>query len=260
MSSLLNILQPERHHIKLEIAGIELTVRPYNHGDTKAFLELLSDYKAKKKGGEKKLLLAQEELINACIIPDETGRKPIKARDLHRADFVALMVFLKNITHGEESHIRFQCSNKKCENPETKNPYITTIPFVFDDAVIKGERKEKISFDYMGKEVTIFTKPYTLGTMIQNAELFDIDIPDMEVIHKFQASFVDYLSVGDEVYEDIPFKDKVEFLTKLTPKYKKFLVSYIEEEPIYIWEKEWKCPICEAINIAIFDKVQDFFV
>lgn len=103
MNDLLSILQPEQYPVTLEIINKEIMVKPYNHGETKAFLELIDDYKKNKTGGMKKLFLAQKNLIDSCILADATGVKPMHSEQLHRADYVKLMVELKNITHGEQS-------------------------------------------------------------------------------------------------------------------------------------------------------------
>lgn len=262
MNDLLSILQPEQYPIHLDILGKDISIKPYNHGETKAFLELLDDYKRKKEGGMKKLFIAQQNLIDACILADETGTKPVTAKELHRADYVKLMVYLKTITHGETTNIQYRCSNENCQDQDTKQPYIKSFEFKFEEAILNNkERNPNVDITFQnGSKAKLTMKPYNFNILINNAELFEMDIPSMEIINRFQASFIDTFEVGEKVFDNKTMEEKIEFVSKLYPKYKKGIADYIRNEPMYEWKKEWICPCCGAKNFSIMREVQDFFV
>jgi len=262
MNDLLSILQPEQYPVTLEIINKEIMVKPYNHGETKAFLELIDDYKKNKTGGMKKLFLAQKNLIDSCILADATGVKPIHSEQLHRADYVKLMVELKNITHGEQSIIRYRCSNPDCKDEETQQPYIQSFEFHLPEAELKNkERKDFVEIEFQnGTKIKINMKPYTFDILLANAELFEAKIPTFEMIDRFQASFIDSIEVGEIIHENKSMEEKIAFVSKLIPKYKKVIAEYIKNEPMYEWKKEWSCPVCSAKNVSIMREVQDFFV
>ena len=261
MDALTKLLQPESYPLFLDILDKEINVKPYSHGDTKAFLELIDDHRKKKKGGMKKLFYAQKNLIDACILPGTTGEKPVKAHDLHRADYVKLLVYLKNITHGENTKVNFRCSNERCED-DTKQRFIQTLVFGLDDCTLHNKERNPVVQYTMedGTTVLFNMKPYTFGLLIDNAELFETEIPSIELVSRYQASFVDSIEVNGDPMGDIPFTKKTEIMTAMLPKYKKHLAEYIEKEPMWTWENTWECPVCGATNRSVLDGISDFFV
>jgi len=255
------LLQPEQYPLYLDVASININVRPYTHGDTKAFLELVDDYKRKKKGGMQKLFIAQRNLLDNAILPTATGEKPIQAKDLHRADYVKLLVFLKNITHGEQTPIQFRCSNPKCEN-EAKQRHIETFPFDFQDCVLQNkERNEIVEYTMQDNtNVKIKMKPYNFSILIDNADIFEAEVPSIEILSKFHASFINEIKINDEEVEDMSTATKIKILTNMVPKYKKSIVEYIDKEPMWKWNRKWECPVCDAKNEATLESISDFFL
>lgn len=262
MSDLLKILSPESFPIDLAILGKTINIKPYSHGDVKGFLLLLDDYKKNKKGGIKKLFQAQQNLIDACILPDATGQKPVQACNLHRADYIHIMTYLKMITHGEKTEVRFRCSNLDCENEETKQRHIETFDFIWEDVEFVGcEKIDEVSFERQdGQTIKIKMKPYTFQVLTDNSDLFEAEMPSVELMSKFQASFIADIEVGEQLFCDLPMSEKSDFITMLEPKYKKFIANWIDSEARYVWKKEWICPTCEAKNISEMKEVHDFFV
>ncbi len=256
---LLSILTPELIDVELEMLNETITIRPYTHGDTKAFLEILEQYKNKRKGATKKLLKAQRDLVNKCIISRSGSEVELDASNLHRADYVKLLVALKNHTKGEDQSLSFRCVNDKCSD-DRKQRYVHTIDFLFEDCVLeKNDISNEIEIKVNGKKITFHMNPYTFGTMISNSDLYEMDIPNFQVITKFQACFINAIETEGQLFDNLTTQDKIDFLNQLAPKYQEKISEYVEKQEMYVWKKTWECPVCGAKNDPVLDTVQDFF-
>ncbi len=255
---LLSILTPERHEVELDFLGKTIAIRPYTHGDTKAFLEIIEQHKNKRKGASKKLLQAQRDLTNKCVIADESGEK-INVSDINRADYVKLFIALKNHTRGESQLLQFRCTNENCED-DTKQRHIESIDFSFDDCTLdKNDISKEITIVVNGKNITFHMNDYTFVKMIQNSDLFEMDIPNFQTISRFQASFIDAIVTDEKTFDSLSMQDKIDFLSQLAPKHQQKISEYIEKQPMWKWIKKWECPVCGAKNISKLEHVQDFF-
>jgi len=257
--SYLDLLTPEEYSVDLKIAEKTIKIRPYTHGDTKPFLEMLEDYKTNKIKKVKRIFEAQQNLIDKCIISDSAGNQ-VRSADLHRADFIQLMMKLKDITRGEDQPISFRCSNSSCSD-KNKEQHIETLQFSFDEAVLESsETEDFVNIETPRGTIKVNLYPYTFGKMIENSAMFEDDLPNHEVISKFQASFIESIEVGEEISDKLPMQAKIDFINRLVPKYQLQISKWIDAQPMWKWEKKWKCPVCEAENIAVLKGVQDFFV
>lgn len=257
--SYLDLLTPEEYSVDLRIAKQTIKIRPYTHGDTKPFLEMLEDYKTNKVKKVMRVFEAQRNLLNKCIIGDSAGNQ-VRCEDLHRADFVQLMMKLKDITRGEDQPISFRCSNSTCED-KNKEQHIETLQFTFSEAVLNETTQENfVEIETPNGNIKVNLHPYTFGKMIENSAMFEDSLPNHEVISKFQASFIESIEAGDEVSDKLSTQMKIDFINRLIPKYQLQISKWIDAEPMWKWEKKWKCPVCEAENVAVLRGVQDFFV
>jgi hypothetical protein len=258
-----DLIQEINYPVTLPFSGISLTVTPYKHGDLKPVLRLFEEYKRRKRGHLLKALSAMENLVQRCIKPDVTGQK-INVRSLQIADFAYLMNYLKSISDGETSTVSFHCIDKECDGLETFN-------FIIDDCeVINLENKTRqIEIKNGSKNLQLFLKPYSFGTLISNSELFASEIETGDEITKFYASFVDGIGAvvknaegkeEEKVYDNLPPQIIIKFLDEFTEAQLKPLVDYIENCPKLRWYKERNCEKCGLKIKAKIEEIMDFFV
>lgn len=270
-NELLSRVKTAKFPVSLKILGKDVYIRPYTHGDTKPFLELVEEFRKNKKGAIKKLFIAQETLLNGCILADPITKEKLNALDLHRADFVQLMLELKNITKGELSKVKFQCSNEDCVDPSTEKPYIQTFDFKFEDCELIGNRglnddsfkveTRLINEDGTEGDIVIFhVLPYTFRIMFENSDIFDENAVKPNVLAKFYSSFIKAIEFSDKIYENLPKTHIIEFLDLLPEKVLAPLVEYIDKQAIWHWKQTWQCPICGTNNTSVLKDISDFFL
>ena len=270
-NELLSRVKTAKFPVSLEVLGREVYIRPYTHGDTKPFLELVEEFRKNKKGTIKKLFLAQENLLNGCMLPDPTTNEKVNVLDLHRADFVQLMLELKNITKGEKSKVKFQCSNPDCSDPTTEKPHIKEFDFNFEDCKLIGTRgknddKFKVETKLInedgtpGDTVLFHVLPYTFRIMFENSDIFDENAVKPNVLSKFYSSFITAIEFPDKTYENMPKSQIVEFLDLLPEKVLTPLVDYIDKQVIWHWKQTWSCPVCSHNNTSVLKDISDFFL
>lgn len=262
-SEIISRIKLPQHLIKLKVSGIECEIRPYTHGDSLPFLEIMEDFRNKNsKGGVsiiKRFFQAQENLIDSCVV----GGK-VKSRNLHNSDFVQLMLEIKAITKGEKSIIKFRCGNERCEGYNGA-PFLQSFEFDTNDLVLEGQIKEeaeqRIEISNDDSKMFFIVRPYTFSIMKENSDIFDEDkITNKKTINNYYSSFIKAIEFEDgKVYENMPKETISAVIDSLTDYQIKPLLDYIKSEPFYTWEKKWECPHCQTKNVAQLQKVTDFF-
>ena len=266
-------LSKTQHPVTLPIIGKTVNITSYNHNDSKMVLELLEDFRRKKIDAYKRLFSAMEQLIDRNIVQHE-GEDKIYAKNLQLADFSTLMDKLRVITKGEAAPLRCSCRNVKkdeggvfeCFGVNGK-PHIEAIKFNFEDCIIKNEENKDIKEVILKlsntKNCIFGVKPYTFGTMIDNANMFSEKIK-IEAITPFYASFIDTITIKEgediDVFENQSTDAKISFLGALNDMQLSPLVNYVTNVPKLFWKKEWKCPICDTVNTAILSEPHHFFL
>lgn len=262
-NDLLSRLTPEQFLVKLDVADKEINIRPFEHGDSKAFLQILSKYKGQKKpkGFQKEIVFAQKNLLQRCIIGDVTGDK-ISVENLAIADFVKVMIELKRVTTGEQTPLRYKCVNPECED-ETLTPYIKDFVFNVNECELQNIEmidKNIVEVENGNDTMKFHMKPYTFKLMYDNIDIFSSEVEDQDKINGFYADFIEAIEFSDKTYDNLPRATKIEFLNKLSPKKIKKIVEYVDEQPKWFWEKKWECPVCGAKNKSTLKEISDFFL
>lgn len=277
---LLNAYKTATFPVFLEVLNKEILIRPIGHGDTKAILELLEKYryeidlenKSKKLQNKKKekisseLLVAQQSILKACIMPDSTGQKP-DPRDLHTADVTKLYAELKKISSGTDGkEVYFQCKNKNCVGKDNE-PHVEKIPFDFNDSELLNMENKDIrtaTFKNVDQQFTFDLKPHTFGIVSDNAKFYNGTGELDKMIDSFYSSFIDSITLkkddGEEkTFDDLTKEDIIAFLGNCSDMDLKSLSEYIDKQPMWKWEKDWDCPVCGTKNKAIVDTISSFF-
>lgn len=253
---LLTLIPECSHLITLPLSKKEIKVEPFKHGSMKNILLIMKDIDKVKKGGTKKMLSALNDVLQKCVKEDSTGEK-IDIRKLHVADYIYMMLYIREISKGEETQFTYCCREKECRHEKD-------LVFKLDDCELFNEDKketEKIKIEFDEENYIIFhVNSFSFNVLFQNAGMFGSEIETGDETTNYYCSFIECIESKDgNLYDNLSLSQKRMFLEKMTNIQLKPLIDHIEKQPMLKWKKVFECEKCGVENHAIMDNIMHFF-
>lgn len=136
-----------------------------------------------------------------------------------------------------------------CDECETQTPFAVHI----DDVKVTGKvGSTKIKIDEIGVGLELFHPGIKSVTVLENTEEDDED--------RFLAESIKKIWTDDEVFDDMTFADRLEFIEGLTPKNKKLLSQYMSDMPLVNLSGKFTCSGCGKNHNVVLVGLDNFFV
>jgi len=253
---LLSLIPESNHLITLPLSKMEIKVTPFKHGSMKNLLLIVKDLDKVKKGGTKKMLSALNDILQSCVKESVTGDR-VDIRKLHIADYIYMMLYIREISKGEETRFIYNCRSRECSGNKE-------LVFKLDDCeLVNAENKdtEKIKIEFDEENFVIFhINSFTFNVLFQNAGMFGSEIETGDETTNYYASFINAIEDKDgELNDNLSLESKRTFLQHLTNIQIKALVDHVENPPMLEWKNIFDCDVCGTENHAIMDNIMHFF-
>ena len=242
------------YRVELPISKKILEVKPYNLKANKSLA--MSMEEAKVKNDMKILLNGVVNIISSSIKPDENG-KIMNVSELHVADFVFLSNKLKSITKGSMVKYNVQCDNLEYkENEESElGPckHENLIEFDIDNfEIINPEQIDELKINVGNKDYIFYLKQFTIDMIFENPAIIS-NAKTIEGILILLSSFVESISMGEKIYDDLTIDEVYEFIVNLTENQVKPLVEWFQNITRLVLKKEFICEKCKKKQEIVID-------
>jgi hypothetical protein len=214
----------------LPSTGKSIEYRPFTSKEEKNFL--LSTQTKKSQD----IVNAVYKLVDSCT----SGR----ASEMTYYDVEYMYLKARGKSLGEEVELI-----GTCDACSTQTPFAVHI----DDVQVTGKvGTSKIKIDEIGVGIELSHPGIKAVTVLENTEEDDED--------RFLAESIKKIWTDDEVFDDLSFDDKLQFIEGLTPKNRKLLSQYMADMPLVNLKGGFTCSGCGKNHTVVLVGLDNFFV